>query len=191
MQAHIDTETYLKESGLTYTIIREGLYSESWPLYFGFFNPAEGNDEVVVPYGDGPIAWVSREDLGEGTAKILNGFENETLLFTGSRTFSLKELADKICSLLGRNVKLAFSSEGKPGPQGNEELLRSWATSFKALERGELGVVDPFLQQLLGRELTPFEGTLEKCWVCRARSRRRTRSDHSGDYRTVYLLWNG
>lgn len=71
MQAHIDTEIYLKESGLTYTIIREGIYSESWPLYFGFFDPNEGKDEVLIPYSDGRIAWVCRDDLGEGTAKII------------------------------------------------------------------------------------------------------------------------
>lgn len=70
MQAHLDTEKYLKESGLTYTIIREGIYSESYPLYFGYWNPSRGS-EVRVPYGDGGIAWVCREDLGEGTAKVL------------------------------------------------------------------------------------------------------------------------
>lgn len=35
MRAHLDTEAYLKASGLEYTIIREGLYAESFPLYFG------------------------------------------------------------------------------------------------------------------------------------------------------------
>ena len=70
MRAHWDTEKYLKQSGLTYTIIREGIYSESYPLYFGFWNPSRGS-EVKVPYGDGGIAWVSREDLGEGTARVL------------------------------------------------------------------------------------------------------------------------
>lgn len=70
MQAHIDTEAYLRNSGITYTIIREGIYSESFPLYFGFWNPSRG-DEVRVPYGDGAISWVCREDLGEGTAKLL------------------------------------------------------------------------------------------------------------------------
>jgi uncharacterized protein YbjT (DUF2867 family) len=29
MKAHMDTEAYLKESGMDYTIIREGLYTES------------------------------------------------------------------------------------------------------------------------------------------------------------------
>lgn len=71
MQAHLDTEKYLKESGLTYTILREGIYSESFSLYFGFWNPSQKEDEVLIPHSDGGIAWVCREDLGEGTAKIM------------------------------------------------------------------------------------------------------------------------
>ncbi|KAI9061383.1 NmrA-like family protein [Trametes sanguinea] len=172
MQAHIDTERYLKASGLTYTIIREGIYSESYPLYFGFFNPAEGKDEVVVPYSDGGIAWVSREDLGEGTAKLMveGGYENQTLLFSGSRSITLKEIADKVSSLLGRNVQLVVSTEedyvrtnlGKNGPRGEEEFLRKWATTYKALARGELDVVDSLLQKIVKRELKPFEETLKE-----------------------------
>ncbi|KAI0330390.1 NmrA-like family protein [Cubamyces sp. BRFM 1775] len=172
MQAHIDTERYLKESGLTYTILREGIYSESYPLYFGFFNAAEGKDEVIVPYSDGGIAWVSREDLGEGTARIMvqGGFENETRLLSGSRSVTLNEIADKVSSLLGRNVRLVIATEDdyvranvdKHGPRGEEEFLRKWATTYKALERGELDVVDPLLQQVIGRELKPFEDTLKE-----------------------------
>ena len=70
MKAHLDTEAYLKASGVAYTIIREGIYSESFPLYIGYWDPTRG-DEVRIPEGDGGIAWVSREDLGEGTAKII------------------------------------------------------------------------------------------------------------------------
>lgn len=35
MQAHLDTEAYLKASGLEYTIIREGLYIEAFPMHMG------------------------------------------------------------------------------------------------------------------------------------------------------------
>lgn len=71
MQAHLATEKYLKESGLAYTIIREGIYSESWPLYFGYWKPGRPGNEVLIPHGDGGIAWVCRDDLGEGTAKLM------------------------------------------------------------------------------------------------------------------------
>ncbi|OJT13276.1 Quinone oxidoreductase 2 [Trametes pubescens] len=173
MRAHIDTERYLKESGLTYTVLREGIYSESYPLYVGFFDPAEGKEEIVVPYSDGPIAWVTREDLGEGTAKIMvqGGFENEIRLLCGSGAFTLSEIAEKISysPLLGRSVRLVVVSEdeyvkanvGRPGMLGEEEFLRGWATTYKALGRGEAGVVDPLLQEVLGRELTPFDDILK------------------------------
>ncbi|CAF1677508.1 unnamed protein product, partial [Adineta ricciae] len=89
MQAHLDTEAYLKKSGLTYTILREGLYSESYSLYTGFFNHVNDH-EVCVP-GDGPIAWVCIDDLGEGTAKLMakGGYEQETLLLTGSTSITI------------------------------------------------------------------------------------------------------
>ena len=73
MKAHLATEAYLRESGVTYTIIGEGIYSESFPLYIGHWehwDPAKG-DEIRIPHGAGSIAFVCREDLGEGTAKLM------------------------------------------------------------------------------------------------------------------------
>ncbi|OSX61883.1 hypothetical protein POSPLADRAFT_1144185 [Postia placenta MAD-698-R-SB12] len=178
MQAHLDTEAYLRQSGLTHTVLREGIYSESYPLYLGFFDPAEGADEVRVPHGDGGIAWVCREDLGEGTARIMvqGGFANETLLLSGARTLTLRDLTEKISARVRRAVTLRVVSEdeyvqhnrGKHGPRGGEEFLRAWATTFKGLVRGELDVVDPLLQKVLGRELKPFEETLEEMLASQA-----------------------
>lgn len=188
MQAHIDTEAYLRNSGLTYTIIREGIYSESFPLYFGYWNPSRG-DEARVPYGDGGIAWVCREDLGEGTAKLMvavrtrctigplfvaytdiashqDTHKNETVLFSGSRAITLSEIADMITKFLNLDppLKLKIISEDEyvASNEGGEELLRKWATTFPALVRGELAVVDPLLKDILGRELKPFEETVKE-----------------------------
>lgn len=75
MQGHLETEAYLRESGVAYTIVREGIYSEAALVYLGSWRPdgTDGSDpdEIVVPRGDGGIAWVDRRDLGEGTAKIM------------------------------------------------------------------------------------------------------------------------
>ena len=40
--------------------------------------------------------------------------------------------------------------------------MRKWATTYPALARGELAVVDPFLRDILGRELKPFEESLRE-----------------------------
>ncbi|KZT63041.1 hypothetical protein DAEQUDRAFT_742149, partial [Daedalea quercina L-15889] len=172
MQAHLDTEAYLKKSGLTYTIIREGIYSESYPLYFGFWSPAESSGEVIIPHGDGGIAWVNRSDLGEGTARIISaerGYQNRTLLLSGTRTVTLSSLASIISNLLHRSIHLKVVSEdeyvaahtGRPGPRGEADFLHKWATTYSALVRGECAVADPTLGEILGREPTPFEETVK------------------------------
>lgn len=97
------------------------------------------------------------------------GHENETRLLSGSRTITLGQIAKKVSQLLGRDIKLVVGNEddyvqrnlGKNGPRG-EEFLRKWATTYKALERGELDVVDPFLESVIGRPLKPFEETLKE-----------------------------
>lgn len=67
MAAHHDTESYLKSicststtssGSISYTIIREGIYAESYPLYLGFFDPAAMSHaterKVVLPSAGGP-----------------------------------------------------------------------------------------------------------------------------------------
>ena len=60
---------------MQYTIVREGFYNETWPLYLGILDMKilQGKDDLTlpIPIGDGGIAWASQDDLGAGTAKIL------------------------------------------------------------------------------------------------------------------------
>ncbi|KAI0031125.1 NAD(P)-binding protein [Vararia minispora EC-137] len=161
MRAHLDTEAYLKQSGLAYTIIREGTYAEVAPLFFGFFNPSTST-EVYVP-GDGPVAWAARDDLGEATAKIVAGdaFPNATVLLSGpgKNVLTLAQLAEFFSTQLGREVRLHVVSVDEYvrrhtnalEPRGDPDFLREWATTYDALIRGDLGVVDPLLERMLGR----------------------------------------
>lgn len=92
------------------------------------------------------------------------------MLLTGDRTLTLKEVTERVSKLLNRPLELRVVSEdeyvnknaGKPGPRGDEEFLRSWASTYKALEHGEAGVVDPLTRQILGRDLNSFEKTLQE-----------------------------
>ncbi|KAI0782996.1 NmrA-like family protein [Abortiporus biennis] len=172
MQAHIETEAYLKKSGIKYTIIREGIYNESFPLYFGSFDPMDGKDEVLIPDGDGGIAWVCRDDLGEGTAKVMvaeSDFDNKTILLSGQQSVTLTSLAQKISKIIGRNLTLKIvpveeyvkNNLGK-SDSWPESLLRDWATTFPAIKRGECATVDPLLRNLLGRDLKTIDETLEE-----------------------------
>ncbi|TCD60097.1 hypothetical protein EIP91_010716, partial [Steccherinum ochraceum] len=179
MRAHLDTEAFLRKRAeenpnFTYTAIREGLYNQSYPLYFGYFNPSEGKDEVEVPlpYGDGGIAFACWEDVAEGTAKLIaaeSGFENKTVTLTGAVPVTLSELAEKISSVLPGNRHITVKAvdlepfvAAKTTGNRSEEVVRKWSTTYTALGLKQLAKVDPLLQELLGRKLKPLDETLKE-----------------------------
>lgn len=100
MRAHIRTEDYLKElpSHVKWTVIREGLYNESWPLYFGYYFglKSESRKEVVVA-GDGPLSWTAIADMAFGTAKVLSApsdqWASKTFYLSQNKTWTLSEIA--------------------------------------------------------------------------------------------------
>ena len=92
--------------------------------------------------------------------------KNETVLFSGPRAYTLSELADMITDILKLEpplqLKVVSEDEFVASNEGGEDLLRKWATTFPALVRGELAVVDPLLQSILGREFKPFKQTVRE-----------------------------
>jgi len=179
MAAHIDTEAYLKLSGLTYTIIREGIYSESYPLYLGFFDPSSSASEIHIPQdGEGGIAWACRDELGEATARLLvqaadkeqvaEQFKNQTVLLSGPRALSLSQIAGIVSKKLGRDIRVVYvdieeySTSSTTLLKLGPEFAKLWATTYKALQKGECSVISPLLEILLGRKPTEMEEVLNR-----------------------------
>ncbi|KAK3305163.1 uncharacterized protein B0T15DRAFT_190278 [Chaetomium strumarium] len=134
MQAHLATEAHLRQlandgnSPLSYTILREGLYAESTPIYMAFFRPDQPPQqqqqpaEIRIPHdGSGPgIAWVARDELGEASARLIARYAttttesdddpaattfpyiNRTVLLTGTRVWSLADTVKVLAEIAGR-----------------------------------------------------------------------------------------
>ncbi|KAJ5467987.1 hypothetical protein N7475_005739 [Penicillium sp. IBT 31633x] len=183
MGAHIVTEKYLAslQDKVGYTVIREGLYSESFPIYTAWFDPQNPADEITIPHpGTGPgVAWVKRDELGEATAKLIvsymkepNSFEytNKILLLSGPREISLAETVEILGRAVGKELKIREISvdEYVKLPQIGDkhtyhgvDLSREWATAWEAIKRGETAVVSPSLREILGREPEDYETTIK------------------------------
>jgi hypothetical protein len=185
MQAHLDTERYLssiaaEDEAFTYTAIREGIYSESYPLYTAFFDIGNPVEEIKIPHdGSGPgIAWAKCDELGEATAilvaqhaKAPGEFEhlNKTVLLSGPRVWTLAESVEAIAKELGKRVVIQQVSvdEYAEEPQvkgamgyGSGSMVKNWATVFEAIPAGEAAIVSPLLANVLGREPEPFDVTI-------------------------------
>jgi hypothetical protein len=123
MLAHLDTESYLASlhekdpQGFNYTVIRIGLYSESYPIYTASFDinnpPADG--KIRIPHdGAGPgIAWAKRAELGEAVAKLIAtymqdpetfAYNNKLMVLSGPKEYSLAETAKVFSDVLGREI---------------------------------------------------------------------------------------
>ncbi|KAK2024404.1 NAD(P)-binding protein [Colletotrichum zoysiae] len=188
MQAHLDSERHLAEAaasdpGFTYTAVREGLYSESYPIYTAFFdvNAPPATDEVLVPHdGSGSgVAWVRRAELGEATAKLIAQYSwdpdhfphvNATVLLTGPRAWSLAETVAALGRAAGRpglRVVEVDVDEYVRLPQvlarfGSPDKARTWATAWRAIEAGETAVVTDTLREIIGRDPEEFDVTIQR-----------------------------
>ncbi|KAK0654444.1 hypothetical protein DIS24_g5236 [Lasiodiplodia hormozganensis] len=185
MKAHLDTEKYLAQlaasvSGFTYTVVRQGLYTESFPMYLAFLDLKNPPAEVKIPHdGTGPgISWVKRDELGEGTAHLISDFckdpasfpyVNTKLLLSGPRDVSLEESVEIIGRVLGKDIKVRQVSVDEWATQdsvrGASHYLEGdnaklWATAWDALKIGEGAAVTPHLRNLIGREPESFEKTI-------------------------------
>ncbi|KAL4875907.1 hypothetical protein BJY04DRAFT_223650 [Aspergillus karnatakaensis] len=182
MGAHLATEKYLASligpAAPTYTVLREGLYSESFPIYTNWFDLRDPGDEVAIPHdGTGKgVAWVKRDELGEGSARLVaryaegGDFEyvNRIVLFTGSRSISLKETVEVLGRVVGKEVRIrevsvdeyaGFDHQGRHTYHG-VDLAREWTTAWEAIRLGETDVVTPTLREVLGREPEDYETTI-------------------------------
>lgn len=186
MQAHLATEDYLRQIGVadpgfTWTSVREGLYSESFPIYTSFWTLEDPSGEIAIPHdGSGPgVSWVKRDELGEATAALIarhvssgdaappEDLKNKIVVLTGPKEWSLSETVRVLASAAGRDVRIREVSVGEWARQrqvrdyfGNEEQALTWATAWEAIRNGETAHVSPTLASVLGREPEDYETTI-------------------------------
>jgi hypothetical protein len=158
MRAHFRTEAYLKklrdEGKVSYTIIREGLYNESWPLYLGHYKPEGDQREEIVVAGDGPVSWTSVQDLGIGTATIITDqtdrWKDATLFLSLGKSLTLKEslaVVDEKKSLKvvsGEEYVRHYEEAGMP-----RAMLEWWCSTYPSLEAGHARIQDGTLEEIL------------------------------------------
>ncbi|SMY23906.1 unnamed protein product [Zymoseptoria tritici ST99CH_1A5] len=161
MTAHERTEEFLTsgQSGMQWTILRQGLYNESWPLYFGHWKLGEDERSEVVVGGDGKVNWTSIADLGLASALILAAPEEEwagkTVYLSQGKSHSLKDVATMVGRALEREVKLKVVEREEHENFYVEErgmdrpFVEWWSRTYDALRAGECAIEDGTLEKLL------------------------------------------
>ncbi|KAF5676148.1 hypothetical protein FHETE_2275 [Fusarium heterosporum] len=185
MGAHLDSEAHLRELArnhpdFSWTSVREGLYSESFPIYTAFLDLKNPPSRILIPHdGSGPgVSWVKRDELGEATAHLIASYTkspssftytNQIVTFTGSKSWTLAETVAVLSQAAGKEFEIQEVSVDEyvdlpqiKGYFGTKEKATTWATAWEAIRAGETAPVTSTLAEILGREPEPFEKTIEE-----------------------------
>ncbi|MER8231293.1 SDR family oxidoreductase [Streptomyces sp. NPDC094049] len=163
---HKETERLILASGLPYTFLRNGWYTEN---YTENLAPVLAHGAVVANAGEGRIASATRADYAAAAAAVLTGpageHLNRTYELSGDTAWSLAEYAAEISARSGREIAYAAVSAeehlavltGAGVPPFFAEIL---VDVDRAVERGALALRTGDLARLTGRPSTPLGVTV-------------------------------
>ncbi|MNB86686.1 Quinone oxidoreductase 2 [compost metagenome] len=135
---HLATEHTIMTTGIPYTFLRSGLYSD-FIGSLGLKEAIETGELAVLP-GDWTFNSVTRRDLADAAAAVLAGEDhhNKTYELATASTWSFEDLAEVLSELSGRLVSLTRNPE-----------IRNWVYGF--LSKIDMASTSGDLERLLGR----------------------------------------
>jgi len=157
---HKATEEFLIASGVPFTILRNGWYTEN---YTGEIEKARQSGEIVASVGDGRVASASRADYADAAAAAIldDSLAGQTFELSGDHAWDFAELAATIGTLIGSPVTFRNLA-----PAEHAELLTSFGLDAGTvgfvvgldanIRDGLLGETSGDLARLTGRPTTPL-----------------------------------
>ncbi len=136
---HHQSEQFLRETGLSYTALRDNLYLDLVPGMFSRDGIMRG------PAGRGKAAFVAREDVCRVAAAVLADppAEQGSYDVSGPEALTMAETAARLSALVGRN--LHYHEESPEEGRGWRSTLgapdwevETWLGSYRAIAAGEL-----------------------------------------------------
>jgi NAD(P)H dehydrogenase (quinone) len=168
-QSHLQTEVWLKESGIAYTILKNTLYMDFVPAFLG--EKVLETGVIYLPAGNGKVGAVLRAEMAEATANILTSSNHagKTYQFANNEAFSYQEVAGYLSDITGKTINYisptadeyaqTLAAHGVPN-----EFIGVFSAFAVAQAVGELDLVGSDLEQLLGRKPTSVKTFLNQVY---------------------------
>ena len=163
---HLDTEKAIKESGLNYTILRNGWYHENYTISL---KDTINLGTLYGSSGDGKISSASREDYAEAAAVVLSGgnHTNKTYELSGDTAFTMTDYAREITKQTGKEIPYVDISEEDFAKAlrdaGLHEAMATFlAGTHTATLNGDLYDERTHLRELIERPTTSISEAISK-----------------------------
>lgn len=161
---HIATEAYLKASGVPYTLLRNGWYTEN---YTGSLAGAIAAGAMIGSAGEGQVSTAARADYAEAIAVVAatDGHAGKIYELAGDTAYTLAEMAAEVSRQTGKEIPYNSLPEATYAgilqsfglPEGFAAVLAD--CDVKA-SKGALFDDSKTLSRLIGRPTTPMAVTV-------------------------------
>lgn len=165
-EAHVKTEEWLAESGLTYTILRNNLYTDIVPMFVG--DKVLETETIYLPGGNGKTAYTLRSDMAEAVANILTteGHEGKVYDITNLEAYTYQDVADTISVITGKKINYVSPSREEfeqtlKGAGVPDEAIGALSSFVVAQAQDEFNIIGNDLEKLLGRKPTTLKEFLQ------------------------------
>ncbi len=159
-EEHRTTEAAIKASGIPFTILRNGWYTENYTASIG---GALAGGAFIGSARDGRVSGATRDDFAAAAVAVLlgSGHEGKTYELAGDEAFTLSELATELSRQSGKEIPyrdLAASDyaavlAGFGVPAGFAQAIAGWDVNASV---GALYDSGRELSALIGRPTTPL-----------------------------------
>ena len=159
-------ESKLRQSGLDWTILRNGLYSDPLICYIP---ELVKTGRIPYPAGDGRIGYISRDDLARcaAAACLDRGHSGKTYELTGPDAISIAELAGIINRITGKPVRYEPATTEdfaamcrEPGIPGY--IPQALVSLYRAVAQGDFARLTNHVELLTGQPAEPLESYLKR-----------------------------
>jgi NAD(P)H dehydrogenase (quinone) len=157
---HKATEEALVASGVPFTILRNGWYTEN---YASEIERARETGAITASVGDGRVASASRVDYADAAAVVLAGEGHEVAVYelSGDVAWSFDELAAAIAGIVGRDVVYSRMTPEEHAAALTAAGLDEGTVGFVVgldggIRDGLLAGTSGDLARLIGRPTTPL-----------------------------------
>ncbi|MCS5735921.1 SDR family oxidoreductase [Herbiconiux daphne] len=150
---HAATERMLRDTGMSFTFLRDNLYTDFLPML-------AGEDGVIRgPAGDGRLSSVLRDDVAECAAAVLRdpgAHAGATYDLTGPTALGLTEVAAALTAdgsrgpieYVDETLDEAYASRAVYGAPRWQ--VDAWVSTYTAIASGELAGISPDVERLTG-----------------------------------------
>ena len=162
---HRETEAMIKASGIAYTILRNGWYTENYTMSVPY---AVKGGAVLGAAGEGRISAATRADFAAAAVAVLSAGDHvgKTYELAGDRAFTLADLAAEVSKQVGKPIpykNLPAEDYAKIlGSMGLPEGLAAAIADFDiSASTGALYYEGSDLSRLIGRPTTPLSAAVK------------------------------